>query len=279
LHVDSGRTISHGVKEGTSLMFRRTVWASLIGLLVVALVGCGTTSTGSASSGSNTLHVAINPGFVPFEQIDAGKLTGFDVDLAKELSHRLGRTDATFDQMPFTSLLAAVSSGRDEAAISGILDTADREKQVSFSQPYIYDSFVISTKSSNDSVKGISDLKNATVAVQVGTIPEQFVRQKLPQAKIVTTQDTPSAFQLVSQGRADAVITDAPVAGYYVKHLQGLTVLPTSLNDGQPIGVVMSLNSPLQKQVNAALAAMESDGTLPKIRQTWFGSPDAKTGN
>ncbi|HET6500207.1 MAG TPA: ABC transporter substrate-binding protein [Amycolatopsis sp.] len=260
-------------------MFRRTVWASLIGLcLVVALTGCGATSAGSTSGGSNALRVAINPGFVPFEQIDAGKLTGFDVDLAGELAHRLGRTGATFDQMPFTSLLAAVSSGRDEVAISGILDTPDRRKQVSFSQPYVYDSFVISTKSSNDSVKDISSLANATVAVQVGTIPEQFVRQQLPHATIVTTQDTPSAFQLVAQGRADAVITDAPVAGYYVAHLPGLKILPTPLNQGQPIAVVLPPQSKLRQQVDTALGAMESDGTLPKLRQTWFGSPDSDTG-
>jgi ABC-type amino acid transport substrate-binding protein len=260
-------------------MFRRTVWGSLIGLSLVALAACTTTSAGSGSSGSDTLRVAINPGFVPFEQISAGKLTGFDVDLANELSHRLGRTGASFDQMPFTSLLAAVTSGRDDVAISGILDTPDRRKQVSFSQPYVYDSFVISTKSSNDSVKSISDLKNATVAVQVGTIPEEFVRQQLPQTKIVTAQDTPSAFQLVSQGRADAVITDAPVAGYYVQHLPGLKVLPTPLNEGQPIGVVLPLKTTLQQQVDGALAAMESDGTLPKMRQTWFGNSAAKAGS
>jgi ABC-type amino acid transport substrate-binding protein len=245
---------------------------------LVALVGCGNTSTGSASSGSDTLRVAINPGFVPFEQIDAWKLTGFDVDLAQELSHRLGRKDATFNQLPFTSLLPAVTSGRDDVAISGILDTEQRRKEVSFSQPYIYDSFVISTKSSNDSIKAMSDLSNATIAVQVGTIPEEFVRAKLPQAKIVTVQDTPSAFQMVAQGRADAVITDAPVAGYYVKHVAGLKVLPTPLNVGQPIAVVLPLQSTLQKQVDTALAAMESDGTLAKMRQTWFGSPDLKPG-
>jgi ABC-type amino acid transport substrate-binding protein len=128
-------------------------------------------------------------------------------------------------------------------------------------------------------VKGISNLANGTVAVQVGTIPEEFVRQQLPQAKIVTVQDTPSAFQLVAQGRADAVITDAPVAGYYIQHLSGLKVLPTPLNQGQPIGVVLPLRSTLQQQVDAALAAMESDGTLSKMRQTWFGSAQSKTGN
>jgi polar amino acid transport system substrate-binding protein len=223
--------------------------------------------------------VAINPGFVPFEQIETGKLTGFDVDLSQALARRLGRKNATFDQLPFTSLLPAVTSGRDQVAISGILDTAKRRKQVSFSTPYIDDSFVISVKSSNSSVKGISDLSKAAIAVQVGTIPEEFVRAKLPHAKIVTVQDTPSAFQLVAQGRADAVITDAPVAGYYVKKLGGsLKVLTTPLNTAQPIAVVLPLHSTLQQSVDKALAAMEADGTLGKLRRTWFGSSDVNGG-
>jgi ABC-type amino acid transport substrate-binding protein len=263
---------------------RKKICASLAGLALVTLAGCGSSSITSqpaaASSSGDSLRVAINPGFVPFEQIDSGKLTGFDVDLSQALASRLGRKNATFDQLPFTSLLPAVTSGRDEVAISGILDTAARRKQVSFSKPYINDSFVISVKSSNSSVKGISDLSKAAIAVQVGTIPEEFVKAKLPQAKIVTVQDTPSAFQLVAQGRADAVITDAPVAGYYVKKLGGsLKVLPTPLNAAQPIAVVMPLHSStLQQSVDKALAAMEADGTLGKLRKTWFGTSDLNGG-
>jgi ABC-type amino acid transport substrate-binding protein len=260
---------------------RKKICASLAGLALTTIAGCGGSSatSSSASSSGGTLRVAINPGFVPFEQIDSGKLTGFDVDLSQALASRLGRKNATFDQLPFTSLLPAVTSGRDQVAISGILDTAERRKQVSFSSAYINDSFVMSVKSSNSSVKTMSDLSTSSIAVQVGTIPEEFVKQKLPKAKIVTTQDTPSAFQLVSQGRADAVITDAPVAGYYVKKLGGsLKVLSTPLNTAQPIGVVMPLHSTLQQSVDKALAAMESDGTLGKLRQTWFGSSDLNGG-
>lgn len=260
---------------------RKAICGSLAGLAFATLAGCGSSSATSqpASSSADTLRVAINPGFVPFEQIETGKLTGFDVDLSQALARRLGRKNATFDQLPFTSLLPAVTSGRDQVAISGILDTAKRRKQVSFSTPYIDDSFVISVKSSNSSVKGISDLSKAAIAVQVGTIPEEFVRAKLPHAKIVTVQDTPSAFQLVAQGRADAVITDAPVAGYYVKKLGGsLKVLTTPLNTAQPIAVVLPLHSTLQQSVDKALAAMEADGTLGKLRRTWFGSSDVNGG-
>jgi polar amino acid transport system substrate-binding protein len=250
----------------------------LAGLALVVLAGCDSSSVSPSSASSGTLRVAINPGFVPFEQVEGGTLNGFDVDLARELAHRLGRKDATFEQMPFTSLLSAVTSKRNEVAISGILDTPKRREEVAFSKPYIYDTFVISVKSSNNSVKGQGDLTRSRLAVQVGTIPEEFVRTKLPQATIVTAQDTPSAFQLVDQGRADAVITDAPVAGYYVKKFGGnLKVLPTPLNQAQPIAVVLPLHSVLQQKVDAALDAMEADGTLGNLRRTWFGSPDLKS--
>src|ERR1700737_2793872 len=95
---------------------RKKMCASFAGLALVTLAGCGNSSAASQSASSNgsTLRVAINPGFVPFEQIDSGKLTGFDVDLSQELARRLGRKNAAFDQLPFTSLLPAVTSGRDQ---------------------------------------------------------------------------------------------------------------------------------------------------------------------
>lgn len=254
------------------------LFSALLGvLLLTVLSACGSSSTGSSSSPAGTLRVAINPGFVPFEQVTSGQLTGFDVDLANALAGKLGKPVA-FDQMPFTSLLSAVQSGRDDIAISGILDTAERRKQVSFSKPYIYDSFVISVSSSNQSVTTLSDLAHARIAVQVGTIPGDFVRQKLPGASFVTVQDTPSAFQLVVQGRADAVITDAPVAGYYVKKVGGLKLLPTPLNTAQPIAAVLPLNNPSLQQVNAALDSLEANGTLGRLRQTWFGDPNPQNG-
>lgn len=255
-----------------------SVWKA-VRLLVAAcvlalLVGCSSTEAGSSGG---TLRVAINPGFVPFEQIEGGQLTGFDVDLANALADKLGKK-AVFDQMPFTSLLAAVKSGRADIAISGILDTPERRKEVAFSTPYVYDSFVMTVSSSNQSVTKLSDLAQSKIAVQVGTVPEEFVKEKLPSATLVTVQDTPSAFQLVAQGRADAVVTDAPVAGYYVKRVGGLKLLPTPLNTAQPVAAVLPPNSPLLSQVNDVLSALDADGTLNTMRQKWFGDTVSQSG-
>jgi len=45
----------------------------------------------------------------------------------------------------------------------------------------------------------------------------------------------------------------------------------------QPIAVMLPKGSGLLAKVNAALAEMESDGTLPGLRSKWFGSPSINT--
>jgi ABC-type amino acid transport substrate-binding protein len=249
--------------------------------LCLAATGCGSDDadggTTAAGASAKTLTVGINPGFVPFEQLEKGKLVGMDVDLARALGKRLNRT-IKFDQQPFTSLIASVKTKRDDVAISGILDTADRRKSVTFSKPYVLDAFVLSVPRDDATTTQLSDLAGKNIAVQVGTIPEDYVRKALPSAKLVTAQDTPSAFSLVEQGRAAGVVTDAPVAGYYIKQRGGaLRLVPKPLGAAQPIAVVLPKGDPLKADVDDALAAMESDGTLPAIRKKWFGRPDIST--
>lgn len=266
----------------TEMVSRSRATAGLaIATACVAMAGCGgsdePTAAAEGSGPTETLKVGINPGFVPFEQLEGGKLVGLDVDLANELGKRLERK-VEFDQQPFTSLVASVKSKRDDIAISGILDTPERRRAVDFSEPYVLDAFVLSVPKDDTTTKTLSDLEDETIAVQVGTVPEEFVREKLPRAKLVTTQDTPSAFDLVSQGRAAAVVTDAPVAGYYVEKLGGdLKLVPTPLGEAQPIAAIVPKGDALRAEVDSALAAMEADGTLPELRTKWFGRPDINT--
>jgi polar amino acid transport system substrate-binding protein len=258
-------------------MLWRVLRLAVVVCFAMVVAACGGASD-AGQPAADELRVAINPGFVPFEQIENGELVGFDVDLANALAAKLGKT-AVFDQMPFTSLLASVSSGRADIAISGILDTPERRKEVAFSQAYVNDSFVLTVNQDNQSINDLEDLAGAKIAVQVGTVPEEFVREKVPTAEFVTVQDTPSAFQLVAQGRADAVVTDAPVAGYYVDKVGGLRLLPTPLNTAQPIAAVLPLGSPMVDQVNTALDELDADGTLATLREKWFGesTPQSST--
>lgn len=82
-----------------------------------------------------TLTVAFCSELEPFCFIKDGEPTGYDVELAKRLAYDMG-CKIEFMNMQFSSLIAAVESGRADFAISGIAQTQERAQKVDFSVPY-----------------------------------------------------------------------------------------------------------------------------------------------
>ena len=74
----------------------------------------------------------------------------------------------------------------------------------------------------------------------------------------------------VGLNRVDLVITDAPVAAWFVSLYEAdLGVLTKQLNQ-EPLGwATRRDDATLLNEVNAALAGMEKDGTLAAILSTW----------
>jgi len=97
----------------------------------------GTTMPEIPQHGENgDLPVAIveNIG-LPFTSLIDGKLAGFDIELMMRFASHLGKRFVPVD-MPFNSLLMAVSSGRVVAGAASIMITEERARQVAFSDPY-----------------------------------------------------------------------------------------------------------------------------------------------
>ena len=72
---------------------------------------------------------------LPFISLIDGQLAGFDIEMMKRFASHLGKRFVPVD-MPFNSLLMAVSSGRVMAGASCIMITEERARQVAFSDPY-----------------------------------------------------------------------------------------------------------------------------------------------
>jgi ABC-type amino acid transport substrate-binding protein len=72
------------------------------------------------------------------------------------------------------------------------------------------------------------------------------------------------------QNRVDLVITDAPVAAWFVSLYEAdLGVLTKQLNQEPLAWATRRDDMALLDQVNGALAAMEKDGTQAAILNTW----------
>ena len=105
----------------------------LIGSLLF-LTGC---SNNKENKETTTIHFATSAEYPPFEYQEHGVLKGFDIELAKLIAKELGK-EAVFDNMQFSSILPALTSGQVDIAISTITITNER-KNFRFTAPYYFE--------------------------------------------------------------------------------------------------------------------------------------------
>ena len=90
--------------------------------LVLTLLIFGVMSCGKKDNGDKKLRVGLNAIFAPFEYVENGKITGFDVDMINEIGKNLGYKIEIIDQS-FDGLIPSLKAGKIDIIVSGMSST------------------------------------------------------------------------------------------------------------------------------------------------------------
>jgi len=260
-----------------SSFLRNVAFGLSASLVLAACGGTATTETtegeevGAAGESGGILTVATEPAFPPFEfQADNGELQGFDIDLMNAIGETAG-LEVQFESLPFDGIIPALQAGTVDAAISGMTITEERLQTVDFSRPYIKAGLAIAVQDDNTEVKGLDDLEDKKIAVQIGTTGADQAAE-IPGAEISTFDSAPLALQELANGNVDAVINDAPVTLDAIAsgNIDGLKVVGELLTT-EFYGIALPKDSENVAVINDALTTMMENGTYAEIYQKWFG--------
>lgn len=221
-------------------------------------------------------RVGLDPSFPPFEILDGAtqQPVGLDVDLAEAIAARWGvRTE--FVGVGFDELMDAVAARRIDAAVSALPVIEHRTRDVAFSDPYIEAGTVLAVPLTS-TLEGPADLAGRRVAVEWGSIGDaearRLARELTGGLTPVVRESVDAALGAVLAGEADAALVDAislalhPAAGRL--RIAGEPLV------SDPYVIVLPVGAPeLLAEVNAALAALKSDGTLDRIYARWLTAP------
>ncbi len=139
---------------------------------------------------------------------------GYDVMTAKAICEANG-WQLEVMQLDWDSLIPAVQSGVCDAVIAGQSMTSERMEAVDFAGPYLYATIVCLVKADSKfaDAKGISDLAGGTCTSQSGTIWYDSCLPQIPNANILTPQESaPAMLMALASGAVDFVCTDMPTA-------------------------------------------------------------------
>jgi polar amino acid transport system substrate-binding protein len=86
---------------------------------------------------AGTIVVGSDTAFPPFENVENGTTVGFDVDLVAAIAKTVG-LKSEFKTFKFDALITGLQTGSEfDMTASAMTITADRAKQINFSDPYI----------------------------------------------------------------------------------------------------------------------------------------------
>jgi polar amino acid transport system substrate-binding protein len=260
--------------------------AFLLGLLTLSFAAPGSFAAEGAGApaasprlrgilASGELRVGLTGNQPPLNMRNKqGEVMGLEVDLVKALAESM-RLDVRFVTKPFAELLPALEQGEVDLVISGMTITPERNARVAFAGPYFISGKSVLTKSetiaSVDSATELDD-PNRTYAALAGSTSERFVKEVLPQAKLVATPDYDSAVTMVLDGKVDALVADYPFCALSVlRHPDtGLTALATPFTI-EPLGIALPADDPLLVNlVTNYLNTLEDTGLLARFKARWL---------
>jgi len=201
-----------------------------------------------------------------FEQ-PPGHLRGFEVELAELLAARLGRT-ARHVQGPYSELLPLLERGDVDVVLNGIEATEDRARTYALTRPYWAGPERLTVRRGDAAAPtSLAEVRGRRVGTLPGTLAERMLRAGGAEVRTYDGgQEDP--YRDLALGRTDAVLLDAPIALYYGERPE-LTTLPAGFGEVRYAVVARAADRPLRDALDAALASLVRDGTLPALLQRW----------
>ncbi|WP_138859425.1 transporter substrate-binding domain-containing protein [Exiguobacterium mexicanum] len=255
-------------------------------LLAVPLAACGDSSTDQAETSrwnetkeDGTLTVGTAGTLYPasFREEDSDTLTGFDVELMKEVGKRLD-LEVQFKEMAFDNMLTSVQNGQVDVAANDISVTEDRKEKFAFSTPYKYTyGTAIVRKSDLSGIESIEDLKGKKAAGEATTVFMDVARQYGAEEVIYDNATNDQYLRDVSTGRTDVILND-----YYLQTLAlaffpdfDITIHPDIAYNPQEVAFLMDKeNAELQENIDRVLGEMLEDGTVKELSETFYNGAD-----
>lgn len=237
-----------------------------------------TTAQGTLDSvkASGKLRIGTEGTYAPFTYHEKdGKLTGFDVDIATEVSKRLG-VEPEFMETQWDGLFAGLNAKRFDTIFNEVSINDERKQKYDFSDPYIVSKAVLIVRDDNTDIKKLADLKGKKAAQSLTSNLTEIAKSN--GAEIVGTDGFNQAIDLLNSKRVDATVNDGLSFLDLKKQKPDvpLKIVDETENASHSAAVFNKGSEDLITAVNKALADMKSDGTYLKISEKYFGQDVSK---
>ena len=227
-----------------------------------------------------SITIGFDNTFVPmgFEEKN-GQYTGFDIDLAKEVSERLG-FKIQFQPIDWDMKETELQNGTIDAIWNGYSATDERREKVLFSIPYMENQQVLVAKKGQQ-IRSVEDMKDKILGAQAGSsgyldfeAQPELLKNRVRDQKANQYQSFNEALIDLKNDRIDALLIDRVYANYYLQSegiLNDYHVFSAGFESESFAVGVRPADKRLLQALNQSFISLHQEGKFQEISQKWFG--------
>jgi ABC-type amino acid transport substrate-binding protein len=230
----------------------------------------------AAEADAAKLRGGVSPVFPPMVFKQGKELAGVEVDLARALGEKLGRT-VVFVELPWKDQIEALNAGKIDIIMSSMSVTPARRFVVDFSQPYLITGqmALVRREDKGQYLLGFPLTPPGTVGVLKATTGEFLAQRDFPKTRRKVFNSAAEAAQALKQKKIDLFLCDSTVIWYLAgtHAADGLAAIPHALSEELLAWAVRKGDEPLLLSANAFLQQATLDGSLKKTFRRWTAVP------
>jgi len=240
----------------------KKIWVLLFSLLL--LTGCGREK--------EKLILVTEAGFAPYEYYSNGQIVGVDIDIAKEIAKALDM-ELVIKDVAFDSIISEVKTGKSDIGAAGISYTEEREREVDFTVNYTDARQIVIVKNESN-IYSADDLSYRKVAVQLGSVADDYLTNNFDTADIVREKKFLAAIQDLKDDKVDAVAMDEVPALKLINSEMRILDEPL-LTDSYGM-VIRKGNTELLDECNKVIIKLKESGKIDEYMLNHLGVDEAK---
>lgn len=259
---------------------------TLVGMAVMSLAGC--TQLASNPKVDNwdkyqqqkSITVGFDNTFVPmgFEEKN-GNYAGFDIELAKYVSKKLGIT-VHFQPIDWDMKETELQNGTIDAIWNGYSATDERREKVAFTIPYMQNTQILVVKKTSG-IHSVEDMTGKVLGAQNGSSGmldfeehQEVLKNRVKGGDADQYQSVNEAIIDLKNDRIDALLIDRVYADYYLT-TEGIAdeydTIPSGFESESFAVGVRPADKKLLEALNQAFKELYQEGIFQQISQKWFG--------
>ncbi len=259
---------------------------ALVGMAVMSLAGCTqlasnpTVDNWDKYQQQKSITVGFDNTFVPmgFEEKN-GNYAGFDIELAKYVSKKLGIT-VHFQPIDWDMKETELQNGTIDAIWNGYSATDERREKVAFTIPYMQNTQILVVKKTSG-IHSVEDMTGKVLGAQNGSSgmldfeehPE-VLKNRVKGGDADQYQSVNEAIIDLKNDRIDALLIDRVYADYYLT-TEGIAdeydTIPSGFESESFAVGVRPADKKLLEALNQAFKELYQEGIFQQISEKWFG--------